>query len=122
MCRRSSVIRLNASECVRPSVPDISLMSRHNCASIRKCVFFPNIGQVSAILLELLGRKLLQYFQVSKVYYLTLIQESYTVCGYKFLPYGRTRCKIQRRPQNTHRGFSDALRVPPDKFQDNISN
>lgn len=41
--------------------------------------------QGSAIMLELLGRKLLQYFQVSKGYHLTLIQESYTVCDYKFI-------------------------------------
>ena len=83
-CRRSSAFRLSASDCVRPSVPDFSLMSRHNYTSIRKCVF-PNRGQGSAILLELLGRKLLQYFQVNKGYYLTLIQERYTACGYKFI-------------------------------------
>ena len=84
MYRRSSSIRLNASDCVRPSAPDVSLMSRQNYTSIRKCVF-PNTVLGSAILLELLGRKLLQYFHVSKGYNLTFIQESYTVCGYKFI-------------------------------------
>ena len=115
MCRRSSAIRLNASDCVRPSVPDVSLMSWHNYTNIRKCVF-PNTGQGWAILLELLGRKLLQYFHVSKRYYLTLIQESYTVCGYKFinnvLPSILTKTlQNSAEARNTQRMFSESLWV-----------
>lgn len=84
MCRPSSAIRSNASDCVSPSVLDVRLISRHYYTSNHKCVF-PNTGQGLAILLQLLGGKLLQYFQVNKGYYLSLIQESYTVSDYKFI-------------------------------------
>jgi hypothetical protein len=110
---RSSAIRLNASDCVRPSVPDFSLISRQNYSSIRNYVF-PTTGQGSTILLELFGRKLLQYFQVSKGYYLTLIQERYTICGYKFinnvLPSIPTKTlQNSAEARNTQRKFSESL-------------